>query len=138
MLAFSNDYYGIIFRATQSVELFCAYNRKTSRHIKRGARFLRLLQICVHKHIPQLLLIIYYNYYNNEKYAIKQIERVYSLSLTLLSTSEQTLLTTKLASCLHFEIIYSLVLSVIPLILWICRIIKFLIYMLLESIIFIS
>ena len=27
MLAFSNDYYGIIFRATQSVELFCAYER---------------------------------------------------------------------------------------------------------------
>ena len=27
MLAFSNDYYGMIFRATQSVELFCAYNR---------------------------------------------------------------------------------------------------------------
>lgn len=26
MLAFSNDYYGFIFRATQSVELFCAYN----------------------------------------------------------------------------------------------------------------
>ena len=25
MLAFSNDYYGIIFRATQSVELFCVY-----------------------------------------------------------------------------------------------------------------
>ena len=28
MLAFSNDYYGIIFRATQSVELFCAYLAK--------------------------------------------------------------------------------------------------------------
>ena len=28
MLAFSNDYYGIIFRATQSVELFCAYDLK--------------------------------------------------------------------------------------------------------------
>ncbi|WP_378957632.1 hypothetical protein [Mediterraneibacter gnavus] len=28
MLAFSNDYYGMIFRATQSVELFCAYNQK--------------------------------------------------------------------------------------------------------------
>ena len=28
MLAFSNDYYGMIFRATQSVELFCAYQRK--------------------------------------------------------------------------------------------------------------
>ena len=27
MLAFSNDYYGMIFRATQSVELFCAYFR---------------------------------------------------------------------------------------------------------------
>ena len=25
MLAFSNDYYELIFRATQSVELFCAY-----------------------------------------------------------------------------------------------------------------
>ena len=29
MLAFSNDYYGMIFRATQSVELFCAYNKIT-------------------------------------------------------------------------------------------------------------
>ena len=28
MLAFSNDYYGMIFRATQSVELFCAYENK--------------------------------------------------------------------------------------------------------------
>jgi hypothetical protein len=28
MLAFSNDYYGIIFRATQSVELFCAYDKE--------------------------------------------------------------------------------------------------------------
>ena len=28
MLAFSNDYYGMIFRATQSVELFCTYGRK--------------------------------------------------------------------------------------------------------------
>ena len=28
MLAFSNDYYGIIFRATQSVELFCVYRKK--------------------------------------------------------------------------------------------------------------
>ena len=26
MLAFSIDYYGIFFRATQSVELFCAYS----------------------------------------------------------------------------------------------------------------
>ena len=26
MLAFSNDYYGFIFRATQSVEVFCAYD----------------------------------------------------------------------------------------------------------------
>ena len=28
MLAFSIDYYGMIFRATQSVELFCAYDLK--------------------------------------------------------------------------------------------------------------
>lgn len=26
MLAFSNDYYGLIFKATQSVELFCTYS----------------------------------------------------------------------------------------------------------------
>ena len=26
MPAFSNDYYGLIFRATQSVELFCTYD----------------------------------------------------------------------------------------------------------------
>ena len=28
MLAFSNDYYGFIFRVTQSVELFCTYDIK--------------------------------------------------------------------------------------------------------------
>ena len=31
MLAFSNDYYGMIFRATQSVELFCAYVNKADK-----------------------------------------------------------------------------------------------------------
>ena len=39
MLAFSNDYYGIIFRATQSVELFCAYFHSVSSHLP-GAFFL--------------------------------------------------------------------------------------------------
>ena len=29
VLAFSNDYYGLSFRATQSVELFCAYHKST-------------------------------------------------------------------------------------------------------------
>jgi len=29
MLAFSIDYYGIFFRATQSVELFCTYKENT-------------------------------------------------------------------------------------------------------------
>jgi len=33
MLAFSNDYYGMIFRATQSVELFCAYFLDFHMHI---------------------------------------------------------------------------------------------------------
>ena len=36
MLAFSNDYYGFIFRATQSVELFCAYERKEKQILKKG------------------------------------------------------------------------------------------------------
>ena len=30
MLAFSNDYYGLNFRAKQSVELFCAYDSLTA------------------------------------------------------------------------------------------------------------
>lgn len=34
MLAFSNDYYGMIFRATQSVELFCAYERIADKVLK--------------------------------------------------------------------------------------------------------
>ena len=32
MLAFSNDYYGFIFRATQSVELFCTYIESAYTH----------------------------------------------------------------------------------------------------------
>ena len=35
MLAFSIDYYGMIFRATQSVELFCAYRTSVERSNKR-------------------------------------------------------------------------------------------------------
>ncbi len=34
MLAFSNDYYGMIFRATQSVELSCAYDKKTNEQLQ--------------------------------------------------------------------------------------------------------
>ena len=33
MLAFSIDYYGIFFGATQSVELFCAYNTPVKEYI---------------------------------------------------------------------------------------------------------
>ena len=43
MLAFSNDYYGIIFRATQSVELFCAYNG-----------FIKTVQITALKNYPNI------------------------------------------------------------------------------------
>ena len=32
MLAFSIDYYGIIFRATQFVELFCTYDLRVNEH----------------------------------------------------------------------------------------------------------
>lgn len=40
MLAFSNDYYGLIFRATQSVELFCAYrDNLTKEEILQDDRF---------------------------------------------------------------------------------------------------
>ena len=44
MLAFSNDYYELIFRATQSVELFCAYDltqwdvRRIVNHMNSYAR----------------------------------------------------------------------------------------------------
>ena len=39
MLAFSNDYYGLNFRAKQSVELFCAYNSSISITKKDGKYF---------------------------------------------------------------------------------------------------
>ena len=38
MLAFSNDYYGMIFRATQSVELFCAYDNQ---ELAKGIAFIK-------------------------------------------------------------------------------------------------
>ena len=34
MLAFSNDYYGFIFRVTQSVELFCTYKKMPDKYKK--------------------------------------------------------------------------------------------------------
>ena len=34
MLAFSNDYYGFIFRATQYVELFCTYFIEVRRRLQ--------------------------------------------------------------------------------------------------------
>ena len=36
MLAFSNDYYGLNFRAKQSVELFCAYTGTEQTEALRG------------------------------------------------------------------------------------------------------
>ena len=35
MLAFSNDYYGFIFRVTQSVELFCTYDEKDIKNLQK-------------------------------------------------------------------------------------------------------
>lgn len=61
MLAFSNDYYGFIFRATQSVELFCAYNGDAFNRLKpinKRADFSTL------KHYLQILL---------ERYAYSEI-----------------------------------------------------------------
>ena len=45
MLAFSNDYYGFIFRVTQSVELFCTYFTTV-----KGLRF----RYCVNKNEIQI------------------------------------------------------------------------------------
>ncbi len=36
MLAFSNDYYGFIFRVTQSVELFCTYYMRSIFKVNSG------------------------------------------------------------------------------------------------------
>ena len=44
MLAFSNDYYGMIFRATQSVELFCAYERVEVRVLDVNFQMLQLIK----------------------------------------------------------------------------------------------
>lgn len=44
MLAFSNDYYGLIFRATQSVELFCAYE-ELKRQLLEDKEFMQQLKV---------------------------------------------------------------------------------------------
>ena len=36
MLAFSIDYYGVLFRATQSVGLFCTYYKTMMTRLKQG------------------------------------------------------------------------------------------------------
>ena len=53
MLAFSNDYYGMIFRATQSVELFCAY-RLVNQIEKRGISY----ENTAHRNFRFIILII--------------------------------------------------------------------------------
>ncbi len=40
MLAFSNDYYGFIFRVTQSVELFCTYRIASITHLYENTQIL--------------------------------------------------------------------------------------------------
>ena len=41
MLAFSNDYYGFIFRVTQSVELFCTYGKSISIFLNKQKEVVR-------------------------------------------------------------------------------------------------
>ena len=44
MLAFSNDYYGMIFRATQSVELFCAYYDSAGIAVRDGSNLAEVVK----------------------------------------------------------------------------------------------
>jgi len=56
--AFSNDYYGLIFRATQSVELFCTYFQTSNNNI--FLRYFHFNPICHLKKIggiPRLLVV---------------------------------------------------------------------------------
>ena len=48
MLAFSNDYYGMIFRATQSVELFCAYYKTTNERLYRVVAYAAKLSLPIY------------------------------------------------------------------------------------------
>ena len=52
MLAFSNDYYGFIFRATQSVELFCAYEKTGISYTLQGDYYLPDLALPAEKGQP--------------------------------------------------------------------------------------
>ena len=54
MLAFSNAYYGLIFRATQSVELFCAYEKPQKPYGFRGILYLNTMSSCDNKSIFRL------------------------------------------------------------------------------------
>ena len=48
MLAFSNDYYGFIFRVTQSVELFCTYRKQDTENRQRFTIAHELAHCCLH------------------------------------------------------------------------------------------
>ena len=78
MLAFSNDYYGMIFRATQSVELFCAYYTLAKqmaaiqRRCKKIESRLSLNQPLVVDGTGTLLDIYVYQSYQLENIEIKE------------------------------------------------------------------
>lgn len=82
MLAFSNDYYGMIFRATQSVELFCAYRQITALTNRIAILEDKALKKAGRKRVPIYLDgreltdddILYY--IDEDYYTIVELERV--------------------------------------------------------------
>ena len=89
MLAFSNDYYGMIFRATQSVELFCAYDSQayTSRYTHFTLKYtcillyLRVLLLCIVVY-RSITIIISIHLYRKKVNLYKQYYNFFSFKYT--------------------------------------------------------
>lgn len=65
MLAFSNDYYGLNFRAKQSVELFCAYDGTDVNSIMRDMMSI-ILEGALDQELDEELGYSKYDYRNKE------------------------------------------------------------------------
>ena len=81
MLAFSIDYYGIFFRATQSVELFCAYFTRDQRRKTLYSCTTLLNDFLTYGHSHKWIMYVMEMVFSPEIYAVMRL---------LLATDERT------------------------------------------------
>ena len=90
MLAFSNDYYGMIFRATQSVELFCAYFCYAYMKTLRPSEYIFKKNIITWNRIKKLLLNQKYDLLQDSSTACFRLSNTFYDNLLLVAKKEYT------------------------------------------------